>query len=892
MITAEKLEKAKNGDEFAYRQLCGELADKLYAVALLTLGQADDAEAAVSGAFQDGYPSIARIKDGAHLQAWLSRELTKHLVAKIKEYRALGFFPAVDAPEAFSGMSGLDRIVCALGLAFGYGAYEISVITGLSAENAEKKLADTKKRLGESREDVLRQIESCKAPDSLKAEATPLPIKELPEKMEELPEKAEKLSEKAEKLPENMQFPEKKKQEIDARTFIGVISAQKIKGREFLQLMGNTRISNSVYREIEQNPNLTKGRLIELLESSPLTSEDYYKLLSAVKQRGELIARKEEAKKKAAEQARPVEKSGPFTPALSGAALDGISGGETPDLTENFGNDGIFDEDIAGASREKYKGKEFFIDDDVYYKGVNNGKLAFCAVCAVLLLGASFAVRFFTTGALLPAHAAEAKEQEAVAEIVEIASDEELLAAMGQMKSRVQRNSLDYYRSSALPYTETLSADFCETEEMLYIRTDGGIRAVKLDDDADGFEAQLAVSDGLIGFTAADGRFYAVYGSSDESGVTVEIYDGELNLLGDYRQDGRYVNMRTDGGSFTLITSLPPEPNRANLPAYEPDGEKKFLGYGDFEIAEGAVCSGIAVIGTVSGSETRVSAVLGGYEAYARIDGDRITLLLPDWNTTHVRTYRVIGAALELISSETLKGECFGAECFDADGGRAVTCDTAEGHILAMKKSGGEYAVSEGFGTDERLSGVSFSDDRVYVITESEGQSKLYCADTSGEAPLPAEADTGAVYSEKLAAFGENLIGLSAQADENGARTGLRLSVYGYDGGLTLLRSAEITVDDKTQAQYARYLSGDAEHAPFRIAVNGDATLAAVSCVYFDGVSEVERFICFRDDGVTLQKAADRLLYDIRSEYRYCAIRGNILYAVTDSEVYKIDIMP
>ncbi len=885
MTTAEKLEKAKNGDEFAYRQLCGELADKLYAVALLTLGQADDAETAVSGAFQDGYPSISRIRDGAHLQAWLSRELTKHLVAKIKEYRALGFFPAVDAPEAFSGMSGLDRIVCALGLAFGYGAYEISVITGLSAENAEKKLADTEKRLGKSKEDVLRQIESCKAPDSLKAEEADEPLT-----VEELPEKAE-MPEKAEELPKKEKLPEKKKQEIDARTFIGVISAQKIKGREFLQLMGNTRISNSVYREIEQNPNLTKGRLIELLESSPLTSEDYYKLLSAVKQRGELIARKEEAKKKAAAQARPEEKRGPFAPALNSAALDGISGGETPDLTENFGNDGIFDEDIDENSRGKYKGREFFIDDDVYYKGVNNGKLAFCAVCAVLLIGASFAVRFFTTGALLPAHAAEAKEQEAVTEIVEITSDGELLAAMGQMKSRVQRNSLDYYRSSALPYTETLSADFCETEKMLYIRSGGEIRAIKLDDDADGFEARLAVSDDLIGFTAADGRFYAVYGSSDESGVTVEIYDGELNLLGDYRQDGHYVNMRTDGGSFTLITSLPPEPNRADLPAYEPDGEKKFLGYGDFEIAEGAVCGGIAVIGTVSRSEARVSAVLGGYEAYARIDGDRITLLLPDWNTTHVRTYRVIGAALELISSETLKGECFGAECFDADGGRAVTCDTAEGNILAMKKSGGEYAVSEGFGTGERLSGVSFSDDRIYVITESEGQSKLYCADTSGEAPLPAEADTGAVYSEKLAAFGENLIGLSAQADENGARTGLRLSVYGYDGGLTLLRSAEITVDDKTQAQYARYLSGDAEHAPFRIAVNGDATLAAVSCVYFDGVSEVERFICFRDDGVTLQKAADRLLYDIRSEYRYCAIRGNVLYAVTDSEVYKIDIM-
>ena len=82
--------------------------------------------------------------------------------------------------------------------------------------------------------------------------------------------------------------------ELNAETFIAAVSAERIKGSEFLRLIGNTRISNSVYREIEQNPGLTRKRLIHLLEQSPLTPKDYYKLFTALKQRRELLEEKEE----------------------------------------------------------------------------------------------------------------------------------------------------------------------------------------------------------------------------------------------------------------------------------------------------------------------------------------------------------------------------------------------------------------------------------------------------------------------------------------------------------------------------------------------------------------------------------------------------------------------
>ncbi|MBP3857883.1 MAG: hypothetical protein IK990_19950, partial [Ruminiclostridium sp.] len=83
---------------------------------------------------------------------------------------------------------------------------------------------------------------------------------------------------------------------LNAETFIAVVSGEKMKGSEFLRLIGNTRISNSAYREIEQNPHLTKKRLVQLLEESPLTENDYYKLLAAVRERRSVIDAKEESR--------------------------------------------------------------------------------------------------------------------------------------------------------------------------------------------------------------------------------------------------------------------------------------------------------------------------------------------------------------------------------------------------------------------------------------------------------------------------------------------------------------------------------------------------------------------------------------------------------------------
>lgn len=1040
MTAAEKLERAKNGDRSAYDLLCADSADRLYAAAVLSLGRPEDAKDAVKNAFRDGYARIGQIRDGAHLQAWLSRELTKHLVARIKEYRAEGIEPLAEG--RFSELPSLDRIVCAMAYAFHYNIHEISVITGLKDETVERKLIDSEKKLGEEKAAVFREIEKISFPEKNRfseekqkklsvpspspSEAKtdraepPAPEKELPPEEKPHPEKEAPAgkSDGAKPLPTPAAGTESASggKPLDARTFIGVISAQRIKGKEFLQLIGNTRISNDVYREIQENPNLTKGRLIELLESSPLTSEDYYKLLSAVKRRNELLKLKEkkEEQRRKTEQAglftverkKPAEKpaaakkplpaktnaekpapaqnkketrsgnTGPFTPPvdtavlgrLSGeeeekpaknkkgarsedtgaftppvntAVLDRLSGEETEKPAKNKKrarpeNTGAFtplvntavlgqlsgeeeekpaprkkpdapapevfrptvpdlgdDEEAEKPRREKYKGKEFFIDDDVYYRGVNNGKLAFCAVCAVLLIAGSFGIRFLMTGTVLPTEKETIDEPAPSSPTVTIESDADVLAAASEMKSRVQKNTLLSYRTGAQPYSEPLTDDFRAAGDSLYFLRQGALRAVSLSPEAPRVSAELSLSadGGLIGFTAREDRVYLVY-EEEGASVRVEVYDRALSPIETYRQDGRYSALWIGDGIFTLVTSVTPAGGRTVFPRYRIGETEQTLGYEEILLADGAVCGGFSVIGTVSGGEPRVSAVLGGYDTYAAFDGDRITLLLPDWNTTHLIRLRRIGTGTELLSQETVRGECYGADCLSAEGDCIVSYNSAEGTLIAQKKTEEGYARLEGFAAGERLSGVSYLDGTAYIVTETENETKLYCVDFTGEEPMAAEANPNAVYYEKLSGFGENLIGLSAESDADGKRTALLLSVYGYnkENGLSVLRSARIGVDENTAPEYARYLSGDAEENSERIAVSEDGKYAAVSYVAFDGISEIERFVCFADNGSFLEKAAELSFYDIQSKDRVAAIRNGILYAVTDHMITTVDL--
>ena len=1211
----EYLKTARDGDKNAYGMLCNDSADGLYAIAYLTLNTSEDAEEAVRSAFSDGFSAINRIKDRGHLRAWLARELTKHIVNRLKQYRAEGE-PApedTDAHRIFSQLSGLDRLVCSLKLTYGYDSHEISIITGLPEEAVARKLENSDKKLGAQEAAVSRCIMGCKAPESLyttekprlipfnpppyvtqtidinneaaetpstakkiefsdisekpqpaqeqmsavaretpaetkipaenKAEKiefsdisekphpaqeqmsaaaretpteTEIPTENKSEKIEfsdisekpqppqnqanaaaletpaetEIPteNKAEKIefsdiSEKPQSVQKQMsaaaletpaetEIPTENKakstqeqasaekhnapREIDARMFIGIISAQHIKGGEFLQLMGNTRISNSAYREIEQNPNLTKERLITLLEESGLTTADYYKLLTAVKQRNGHIAHENdsdtrsftpeesaELQKKENETVRaaaqpvptranaekaekpeevrpakprviepedkpsesvpkenadplsvttilgslgkepeeirpakprviePVDKPSESVPKenadpLSVTTILGSLGKEPeeirpakprviepedkpsesvpekkaaeeppeqpyrPDfdassiaLTTEIDEPIMPDEPVAPAKpkvlappgpprvenplvteinenedREKYKSNEFFYDDNAYEPGVNNGKIIFCAVCAVLLIVGSFGIRYAQTGSFVPtekpAVSTDSPENSAEIDPSAIVTDDDVKAAVNKLTLREQKNNLDEYYSGRA-YENPLKNDVVEIGDVMYLYSKNTLRAVELNEENPALigEAELSENGDFIGFTANEKYVYALSETAqtetERKGVSVAIYDEKLNLLNTYKQDGSYDDILVGNETLTLFTLLNTFGEENALPSYEFDGKSCILTREDIEIPENVAYNGFSVFGTISADEVRAQAVLGGYDSYAITSRDSFTLLIPDFNKTYTLKYRIIGLNAELQSQESFDGECFGKNCADSSGNIFVAYDSAAGCTKIQKKINGEYVSIGSLGEGERLSGVSFSGDLVYIVTTSaDGAATLYCGDTSGSALAEITPDPDAVYTHRLSGYKNDLIGLLAIAGENGERTGLRLNVYGYDGKLEELYGTDITVDEKTAPEYARYLSGDAEKNSSLIAV-GDGYVA-VSCVYFDGVSEIERFLCFKDTGEGFEAAADIMLFDIQSDYRCLSIRNGILYIVTDSTIVTVDI--
>ena len=1143
----EYLKTARDGDKNAYGMLCNDSADGLYAIAYLTLNTSEDAEEAVRSAFSDGFSAINRIKDRGHLRAWLARELTKHIVNRLKQYRAEGE-PApedTDAHRIFSQLSGLDRLVCSLKLTYGYDSHEISIITGLPEEAVARKLENSDKKLGAQKAAVSRCIMGCKAPESLyttekprlipfnpppyvtqtididneaaetpstakkiefsdisekpqpaqeqmsaaaretpaeaeitaenKAEKiefsdisekpqppqeqanaaaletpaeTEIPAENKAEKIEfsdisEKPHPAqEQMSAAALKTPAETEIPTKNKaekiefsdisekpqppqeqasaekhnapREIDARMFIGIISAQHIKGGEFLQLMGNTRISNSAYREIEQNPNLTKERLITLLEESGLTTADYYKLLTAVKQRNGHIAHENDSdtrsftpeesaelqkkenetvhaaaqpvptranaeKSEKPEEIRPakprviepVDKPSESVPKenadpLSVTTILGSLGKEPeevrpakprviepedkpsesvpekkaaeeppeqpyrPDfdassiaLTTEIDEPIMPDEPVAPAKpkvlappepprvenplvteinenedREKYKSNEFFYDDNAYEPGVNNGKIIFCAVCAVLLIAGSFGIRYAQTGSFVPtekpAVSTDSPENSAEIDPSAIVTDDDVKAAVNKLTLREQKNNLDEYYSGRA-YENPLKNDVVEIGDVMYLYSKNTLRAVELNEENPALigEAELSENGDFIGFTANEKYVYVLsettQSETERKGVSVAIYDEKLNLLNTYKQDGSYDDILVGNETLTLFTLLNTFGEENALPSYEFDGKSCILTREDIEIPENVAYNGFSVFGTISADEVRAQAVLGGYDSYAVTSRDSFTLLIPDFNKTYALKYRIIGLNAELQSQESFNGECFGKSCADSSGNIFVAYDSAAGCTKIQKKINGEYVSIGSLGEGERLSGVSFSGGLVYIVTTSaDGAATLYCGDTSGSALAEITPDPDAVYTHRLSGYKNDLIGLLAIAGENGERTGLRLNVYGYDGKLEELYGTDITVDEKTAPEYARYLSGDAEKNSSLIAV-GDGYVA-VSCVYFDGVSEIERFLCFKDTGEGFESAADIMLFDIQSDYRCLSIRNGILYIVTDSTIVTVDI--
>ncbi|MDR2532086.1 MAG: beta-propeller domain-containing protein [Oscillospiraceae bacterium] len=231
---------------------------------------------------------------------------------------------------------------------------------------------------------------------------------------------------------------------INAGVFLTEIKKLNLSGRDFLEIIGNSKISNDIYSEIKESDGLTYERLVELLEGSALVSGDYARLLkdaSALARLREHQNRKKseeklslalvqaqkrleeqerlerleasrkaeqlltEARKKIKEErqrensaTREVTKTLEIPVSDDVSAIEGGAFEAEADFSEESGAYAI------GEDGEITQNEDEDDDDDeiIHVSAADNkGALVFCFFMALVLTCASFAVRWFMTGSFL-----------------------------------------------------------------------------------------------------------------------------------------------------------------------------------------------------------------------------------------------------------------------------------------------------------------------------------------------------------------------------------------------------------------------------------------------------------------------------------------------------------
>lgn len=76
--------------------------------------------------------------------------------------------------------------------------------------------------------------------------------------------------------------------EMTAGVFLRKLKELKISGSDFLELLGNSKIGNMEFRRIEENPHLKFDELLQILDNSVLSGEDYRMIIAVANQRKEL----------------------------------------------------------------------------------------------------------------------------------------------------------------------------------------------------------------------------------------------------------------------------------------------------------------------------------------------------------------------------------------------------------------------------------------------------------------------------------------------------------------------------------------------------------------------------------------------------------------------------
>ena len=585
---------------------------------------------------------------------------------------------------------------------------------------------------------------------------------------------------------------------------------------------------------------------------------------------------------------------------------------------EDDETEGSFDE----APRRRYKGNEYFIDDNEYYEGVNRGKIAACAVFASLLIAGCAAMRLIPqssaeTQAAVTEHAEDttASPETAGTEpdtpppaddsftgeaaLVKLTSLSDLTTAYDNSTAEAPSKT-EYLSVTGAPFDTDMVTDiakcgalFTDTTSYIYSRSEQLFRSVSLtgetSEPASEEETESSEPAGenvfrispenIYACTAIDGDLYVVCAPENvENAVCVRVFAPDMSKKEEYLLSGVYCGAGKVNGKLVTASCT-----GDGKPYYAENGYAHDLEAADIYAIEGAKHGAVHLIYEVGGSKPLAIAGGSSYSTpsnpHVSFGADGITLVTADGDVTYTVD---ITNDLTAAAAHAYKGCAFSADCAGHDG--MIGADAQNG--LTAYKNGRLVAVP-----DVTPISVAWSEGGIaYVVARqnSDGQKMLYGFDMSGSEPVNAGIAADDIYTSVLRKAGNSLAGVKAEPSPDGERAGLRLSLYSYDGKLTETAYSIIELDRATARENLKYLSSPAETDIGMLAADEKGTLFAVPTVYFDGFSEVERVVVLSYDGTTFTQTAELVTYDEKSPVLCPYIRDGKVYVISGEKITEI----
>lgn len=735
---------------------------------------------------------------------------------------------------------------------------------------------------------------------------------------------------------------------VKASDFIKVVFYHKLTGKEFLSILGNSKISNDAYQEIESNPGLTVKRLIEILEESPLTSEDYQRLIIATERSAEL--KKEAQSRIGAEPSRPA--ASPIVPPVSSKSkLDltqltspktmemptsvspktnriGILPAESEEQDEKkaekteekdekprgvrlkFGenrdyDDDDNDDDIDGDDDGEY-------DEDRPKKRSNKGKIVAAAIGAVALIAISFGVRYYFTGSLLPIEKGEVEE----VHLDEQGIYKALASLPSQQLSEFSEEQI--YTVGGIGTQAVLKKVAATDRRLLYIRENsiyifeligGQLRQLEVRKYNEGITVlgMIETDKGIAIITSYEGDSYSysyiqpsenpeeagteISGSVKRPETVIELLDPDTpenrSLISVTRLSGSLSAIYRDHNRIIAVTS-------ENLAEGAAAGEfDTFMPYSITGVVK-KLCSAENMLITGNPSYGTVSAVfsveLGGSVEIAGTAGGAVKASCLQNGVLYIGHSNVL-AEFDMLQSAAVKGSCIidgSFEDFSAIG-------VFDGEIRATALLNGSASLTVLDSELKKSSEINnLGNGEVPVATCFNGKDTFVVTETGICYGIDAEnnviSESGLkVTDSKIYALNSTMGLRIIPTDDGGKRTGIIVSTVKLDGTLSEIGSAIISSLTVAQNSLDEYLSSPAENDIYTIGSqlneDGSGTLT-VPVVYFDGVSEVELFVIYsvNSDG-TLSVSGSVTDYDRRSKTVLAAVKNGYVIAVTDGRI-------